>query len=93
MVTGATLQLVLRGGTMEPLSARPFSYLRLGLAFGVIASWYDYSRRVAMEDVMRAEQRQQYHRRVKAMNANVRFGEEDEITNLTEYLAGKTTRL
>ena len=55
MVSGATLQLVLRGGTMEPLCARPFSYLRVALAFGVIASWYDYSRRVAMEDVMRAE--------------------------------------
>ena len=92
MVSGATLQLVMRGGTMEPLSARPFSYLRVALVCGAIASWYDYSRRVAMEDVMRAEQRQQYYRRVKAMNANVRFGEEDEITNLTEYLAGKTTR-
>ena len=92
MVSGATLQLVMRGGTMEPLSARPFSYLRVALVCGTIACWYDYSRRVAMEDVMRAEQRQQYYRRVKAMNANVRFGEEDEITNLTEYLAGKTTR-
>lgn len=55
MVSGATLQLVMRGGTMEPLCARPFSYVRVALVCGAIACWYDYSRRVAMEDVMRAE--------------------------------------
>ena len=42
---------------------------------------------------MVAEERQQYYKTLKAINRNVRFGEEDEIGNLTEYLAGTTTRV
>ena len=77
---------------MEPLCARPFSYLRLGLFFGVAFHYWDYCRRVALEDVMRSEQRAKYFKTVKAMNTSVRFGEEDEISNLTDYLAGSTLR-
>ena len=77
---------------MEPLSARPFSYLRVGLFFGFAFHYWDWCRRVAMEDVMRSEQKQKYFKTVKAMNGNIRFGEEDEISNLTEYLAGSTLR-
>lgn len=83
--------MCIRTGTQEPLCARPFSYLRLGLFFGVTIHWWDYARRVAMEDVMRAEHRAKYFKTVKAMNTSIRIGEEDEITNLTEYLAGTTT--
>ena len=92
LVTGSTLQLVIRGGTMEPLSARPFSYLRVGLFFGVAFHWWDYCRRVALEDVMRGEQRGRYYETVRAMNTSVRIGEEDEISNLTDYLAGSSLR-
>ena len=77
---------------MEPLCARPFSYLRLGLFFGVSFHYWDYCRRVALEDVMRSEQRAKYFKTVKGMNTSVRFGEEDEISNLTDYLAGSTLR-
>ena len=45
-----------------------------------------------MEDVMRAEERAKYYKTVKAMNTSIRYGEEDEISNLTEYLAGSTVR-
>lgn len=92
LVTGSTLVALTRTGTMEPLSARPFSYLRVGLFFAVTLSWWDHARRVAMEDVMRAEQKQAYFKMTKAINSGVRFGEEDEIANLTEYLATSTIR-
>ena len=57
LVTGGFLVAITRTGTMEPLCARPFSYLRVGLVFAVGLSWWDHTRRVAMEDVMRAEQK------------------------------------
>ena len=92
-VSGFTLQMFTRFGTLEPLSARPFAYLRMALFFGVTISYYDWWRRCALQEVMIAEDRQQYYRTMKAINRNVRFGEEDEIGNLTEYLAGTTTRV
>ena len=87
------MQLVTRSATQEPLCARPFAYLRMGLFFAVTIGYWDYFRRSALEQVMIAEESQSRHRLVKAVNQRVRYGEEDEISNLTEYLAGYTTRL
>eukprot|EP00352_Strombidinopsis_acuminata_P004083 CAMPEP_0176379546 /NCGR_PEP_ID=MMETSP0126-20121128/30436_1 /TAXON_ID=141414 ORGANISM="Strombidinopsis acuminatum, Strain SPMC142" /NCGR_SAMPLE_ID=MMETSP0126 /ASSEMBLY_ACC=CAM_ASM_000229 /LENGTH=85 /DNA_ID=CAMNT_0017742371 /DNA_START=90 /DNA_END=347 /DNA_ORIENTATION=+ len=84
--------MAIRALTHEPLSARPFSYLRLGLFFGATISYYDYWRRNALEDVLHIEAKHRYYTQMKAVNSAVRFGEEDDITNLTEYLAGATTR-
>ena len=55
LVTGSTLVALTRTATMEPLCARPFAYMRVGLFFAFTLSWWDHTRRVAMEDVMRAE--------------------------------------
>ena len=55
-VTGAVLQMATRSGTMEPLCARPFSYLRVGLFFGVTISYWDYWRRTALQEVLYAEE-------------------------------------
>lgn len=74
------------------MCARPFSYIRVGFVCAMLVGVWDYTRRVAMEDVMRAEEKQKYYKTVKAINSGVRFGEEDEIENLTEYLAGSTLR-
>lgn len=76
----------------EPLAARPFSYLRMGLFFGVALSWWDYTRRCMIEQVMYQEEQKRYYTTLKAINYSVRYGEEDEIENLTEYLSGTTTR-
>ena len=66
-----------RVGTREPLSARPFSYVTLGLFFGLGSSYYDYWKRNAQEEVLYAEDEVAYHNTVKAMN-NCRVGDEDE---------------
>lgn len=79
LVTGGCLQLATRAGTMEPLCARPFSYLRVALFFGVTISYWDYWRRTAMQEVLYAEDQQRYFKMVKAINSSVRYGEEDEI--------------
>jgi arabinogalactan endo-1,4-beta-galactosidase len=47
--------------------------------FGVTISYWDYWRRSAMQEVMQAEERQRYHKTVKAINSSVRYGEEDDI--------------
>lgn len=90
---GMLLQFITRSATMEPLSARPFSYIRVGLVFGCLISYYDYWRRTALEQVLYSEDRTRYYAQVKAINASVRYGEEDDIQNLTEYCAGYTTRV
>lgn len=81
-----------RAATCEPLSARPFSYIRVGLFFGVGISYWDYWRRTVMQQVLYAEDQQRYHNMVKGLNGSVRYGEEDEIQNLTDYLAGYTSK-
>jgi len=91
-VAGMTLNLASRFGTFEPLSARPFSYLKLGLMFSAGFGYYDYWRRCAMQEVMVREQESRYYRDIKSLNNAVRYGEEDEISNLTDYLAGHTLR-
>lgn len=42
---------------------------------------------------MYGEERQKYHKTVKAINNSVRYGEEDDIHNLTEYLGGYSLRV
>ena len=92
-VTGCCVQAGMRPYTMEPFSARPLSYLKIGLAFGVTMWYWDYFRRVALEHVLEREDKFRYHRTVQAMNHHMRIGDEDEMTNLTEYLAGSSTRV
>ena len=89
---GTFIQLSTRVATKEPLSARPFSYLTVGLFFGVAHSYWDWWRRTATEEILYNESQTNYHSMVRAMN-NVRVGEEDETQNLVEYLTGTTTRL
>ena len=84
--------MVVRQGTVEPLSARPFAYLRTGLAMGLMIGYWDYWRRTALEEVMYAEEKNFYHLKVKAINNTVRHGEEDDVQNLTEYMSGYTLR-
>lgn len=88
---GVFLNMGARMGSYEPLHARPFSYITTGLVLGFGMYYYDYWRRKAIEEVMVAEERFRYHRTLKALN-QVRAGEEDEITNLIEYLSNSTVR-
>ena len=67
-----------RIGTKEPLSARPFSYLTLGLTFGFLHSTFDYWKRISMEEILYAQNHNEYHNMVVGMN-NVRVGEEEEV--------------
>ena len=60
-VTGGVFQMAVRALTHEPLSARPFSYLRFGFFFGITISYYDYWRRNALEDVLHIEAKQRYY--------------------------------
>ena len=89
---GTGVQFMARVCTKEPLAARPFSYVTLGLFFGVSHCYYDWWRRRATETVLYAEDEANYHAMVRAMN-NVRVGEEDETAGLVEYLKGTTSRL
>ena len=89
---GVFIQICTRAGTKEPMSARPFSYLTLGIIGGSFLSWYDYWRRISMEELLYSQQKIDYHMMVTAMN-NVRVGEEEETQNLVDYLKGTTTRL
>jgi hypothetical protein len=91
--SGVVLNMFTRFGTMEPLCARPFSYLRTGITFMAIIGYYDWWRRQAMQEVMTAEDKTQYYKQMKAMNSSIRYGEENDIVNLTDYLAGHTTRV
>ena len=76
----------------EPVSARPLTYLKTMIGFGVIMWQWDYFRRNALENVLEGEDKMKYYTTMQAINHNLRVGDEDEITNLTEYLAGSTTR-
>ena len=76
----------------EPLAARPLQYVKAGLAVGSVIWYWDYWRRVALESVLEREDKLKYFQTMQAMNANLRVGDEEEISNLTEYLASSTTR-
>ena len=89
--SGVLLSLFARRANWEPLSARPFSYLAVGVTFGLMCKYYDYHRRLAVEQVLMAEDDARYFNTVKAAN-KARYGEENELGNLTEYLSGSTTR-
>ena len=90
-VAGVVMNLAGRPLNHEPLAARPFSYVRTALFFGMAFSFYDYWRRNALEDCLYSEEKQRYFMMVKGMN-NLRYGEENDLTNLTEYLGRATTR-
>ena len=92
-MVGVVVQATMRPHTMEPLSARPFAYLRTGLTFGVIISYWDYFRRTMLEHVLEREEKLRYYKTLQAVNQNLRIGDEDDLSNLTEYLAGSTTRV
>ena len=83
----------MRRYTHEPLAARPFSYVKSAIAFGIIIHQWDYLRRVMLENVLEREQENRYFRNVQSLNHHVRVGDEDSISNLTDYLAGKSTRV
>ena len=83
----------MRPYTMESLSARPLSYLKIGLIFGTTMWYWDYWRRTALEHVLEREDKLRYFKTMQAINHNLRVGDEDEISNLTEYLAGASTRV
>ena len=89
---GIFIQLSSRIGTREPLAARPFSYLTLGMGVGLFMTWYDHWKRISLEEVLYAQDAHQYHCMVAGMN-NVRIGEEEETLNMVEYLSGTTTKL
>ena len=91
-ISGVTVNAFARQYTIEPLAARPFSYLRSGLVFGLIMWHWDYFRRVGMEHILEREEKLRYYQTMAAANSSVRAGEEDEISNLTEYLAGSSVR-
>ena len=78
---------------MEPLAARPLSYIKSAACVGFIMFQWDYFRRNMMEAVLVGEDKMKYHTTMSAINHNLRVGDEDEISNLTEYLAGATTRV
>ena len=89
---GGTVQATSRYFLMESLSARPLAYIKTGLCFGAVIFYWDYFRRNALERVMEREDQLRYYQTMQSINHNMRVGDEDEISNLTEYLAGSTTR-
>ena len=88
---GTAVNMFMRRAIWEPLSARPFSYLTTGVGFGLFFKYYDYHRRLAVEQVLIAEDQARYFRLVTAANSG-RVGEEDELGNLTEFLTNQTVR-
>ena len=93
MACGFTTQMWMRMYTLEPLAARPLHYVRAALLAGITLWYWDYWRRCAMEHVLEREDRLKYYQTVQSMNHHMRIGDEDSISNLTEYLAGATTRV
>ncbi len=49
------LNMYMRRALWEPLSARPFAYLRSGIMLGCAFKYIDYHRRLAAEQIMVAE--------------------------------------
>ena len=90
--TGISVQAASRQYLMEPLAARPLSYLKFAFWGGMMMGYWDYWRRTALEHILEREDKLRYYHTIQAMNAHMRIGDEDETTNLTEYLAGATTR-
>ena len=52
VVTGCIQEAVVHKHCYEPLSARPFSYVRMGLIWGFGLMYFDYWRRNATEAVL-----------------------------------------
>ena len=93
MSVGFTVQATMRQYTMEPLAARPLAYVRAALMAGAMMWYWDYWRRCALEHVMEREERFKYFQQVQSLNYHMRVGDEDSTSNLTEYLAGSSTRV
>ena len=92
-VTGNCMVAQTRRFLVEPLCARPLQYVKVGLVMGSIVWYYDYWRRVALEQVLKREDVLRVNLMLQAANVNMRVGDEDEISNLTEYLASTSTRV
>ena len=92
MGCGFTVSVMQRYYCNELLCARPLKYAKVMLTFGAIMWQWDYTRRNILENVLEKEDQMRYYNSMQAINFNLRAGDEDEITNLTEYLAGATTR-
>ena len=90
-IFGTTLTAFVRRACLENLSARPFGYGAAGLTFGCFFKYYDYHRRMVVEQVLIAEDQNRYFKLVSAVN-HTRIGEEDEIGNLVDYLSTQTVR-
>ena len=89
---GVCINAFARQYSHEPLSARPLTYVKNALAFGAVVFYWDYWRRTALEHVLQREDQMRYFQTMHAANNNLRVGDEDDLSNLTEYLAGSTTR-
>ena len=92
MGCGFSVSAVSRYYIGEPLCARPLHYAKTMAIFGGMIWYWDYFRRNMLENVLEGEEKMRYYTTMEAINHNLRAGDEDEITNLTEYLAGSTTR-
>ena len=92
MACGFSISAYQRHYIGEPLCARPLHYAKTMAIFGAIMWNWDYVRRNMLEQVLEGEDKMKYYTTMEAINHNLRVGDEDEITNLTEYLAGSTTR-
>ena len=90
-VSGCVVSMLARRAMWEPLCARPFGYLTVGFTFGMMFKYWDWHRRVAVEQVLMAEDDARYFNTLKGLN-KARVGEEDELGNLTEYLSTSTVR-
>ena len=73
--------MLTRSATKEPLSARPFSYITVGLVFGMSLSYWDWWRRTATEECLYGENENNFHNMIRASN-NVRVVEEEETQNM-----------
>ena len=90
---GVTVQATMRQYTHEPLAARPLAYAKMALMAGAMMWYWDYWRRCALENVLQREERFRYFQTVQSLNLHMRVGDEDATGNLTEYLAGASTRI
>ena len=59
--SGVMLSMASRRAAYEPMHARPFGYIQVGLVLGVSCYYYDYWRRRAIEEVLYNEEKMRYH--------------------------------
>ena len=61
MACGFTVNAVSRQYLMEPLAARPLSYVKYAMVGGYIMFQWDYFRRNMMEAVLEGEEKMKYY--------------------------------